>query len=108
MFTTILAQVEAGETMVISLTPQMLTVIPLLAMALQVLKGLEPLAKLKPWFPLIAVGAAMALAVVLKMGAELPDQLMAGVVMGLATAGGYDASRIAAKLGGTTAAGPNT
>lgn len=87
-----------GETMEIVLTPQMLSIIPLLAVALQMLKGIEPLAKLKPWFPLLSILVAMGLAVVMKMGVELQDQLFAGIVMGLATSGGYDAAKLPTKV----------
>lgn len=90
--------VASGETMEVVLTPQMLTVIPLLAMAIQMLKGIEPLAKLKPWFPLLTIAVSMGLGVLLKMGTDVQSQLMAGVVMGLATSGGYDAARLSTKV----------
>lgn len=93
---TMLAQ--AGEVMEITLTPQMLSIIPLLAVAMQMLKGLEPLAKLKPWFPLLSIVAAIGLAILMKMGPDLQGQVMAGVVMGLATAGGYDAAKVPGKV----------
>lgn len=86
------------NTMEITLTPQMLSIIPLLALAVQMLKGMEPLAKLKAWFPLLTIVVAMALGVLFKMGTDLQSQLIAGVIMGLATSGGYDAARMSAKV----------
>jgi hypothetical protein len=92
----------------ITLTPQMLTIIPLLAVAIQALKAIEPLAKLKAWFPLITIAAAMALAVILKMGDDVQSQLVAGIVMGLATSGGYDAAKVSTKVTETTTATTTT
>jgi len=97
MFRTLLAAAEGG-TLELTLTPQMLAIIPLLAVAMQMLKGLQPLQKLKPWFPLLSVGVAIGLAILMKMGPDLQGQALAGIVMGLATSGGYDASRVASKV----------
>jgi len=99
MFDTLLAAVSPeGGDLVINLTPQMLSIIPLLAVAMQMLKGIEPVAKLKAWFPLLSVVVAVGLAIVMKMGPDTQSQIMAGVVMGLATAGGYDTARMASKV----------
>lgn len=92
------AMVASGETMQILLTPQMLTIIPMLAVAMQMLKGIEPLAKLKPWFPFLTIGISIGLAILMKMGADIQAQVMAGVVMGLATSGGYDAAKMPTKV----------
>jgi hypothetical protein len=97
MFTSLLAAAEGG-TMELTLTPQMLTVIPLLAVGMQMLKGIEPLAKLKPWFPLLTIGIAVGLAILMKMGADSQTQVLTGVIMGLATSGGYDAARLPTKV----------
>lgn len=96
MNTLIVAQ--GGDLMEITLTPQMLTIIPLLAVAMQMIKGLDPLARLKPWFPLLSVVVAVALAVLMKMGDDLQAQVLAGIIMGLATSGGYDAAKLPTKV----------
>lgn len=81
----------------IELTPQMLSIIPILALVLQMIKGIAPLAKLKPWLPLLAVGLGIAMAVLMKMGTALDQQVVSGIVLGLATSGGYDAARTPTK-----------
>ncbi len=86
-----------GDTLNVTLTPQMLTIIPALMMLIQMLKAIPAVEKIKPWLPLITVGIAVGLAVVLKMGTDPVTQIMSGVTMGLATAGGYDMARMPTK-----------
>jgi len=86
-----------GDTLNVTLTPQMLTIIPALMMLIQMLKAIPAVEKIKPWMPLIAVGIAVGLAVILKMGTDPVTQIMSGVTMGLATAGGYDMARMPTK-----------
>jgi len=88
----------AMETMQVTLTPQMLATIPLLAVAMQFLKGIEPLAKLKPWFPLLTLALAIGAAILMGMGDSLESRLLNGIIMGLATAGGYDAAKMPTKI----------
>jgi len=87
-----------NETMTIELTPQMLAVIPILAMVLEMVKGIAPLAWLKPWMPFVAVGLSFGAAVLFGIGSTLEQQVIAGVLMGLATSGGYDAVRVPTKI----------
>lgn len=86
------------ETMNVTLTPEMLAVIPTLAVALQMVKGIEPLARFKAWMPLVAIAIAIGCAILMGIGATIQEQVMSGLIMGLATAGGYDASRISGKV----------
>jgi len=88
-----------SEQMTVQLTPQMLTVIPILAVAMQMVKGLAPVEKekVKPFLPFVAVAAAIVLAILMKMGTGLEDQVVSGIIMGLATAGGYDAAKVRGK-----------
>jgi hypothetical protein len=81
----------------IVLTPQMMALVPAIAILLQILKGVPAMEKVKPWFPLISLGVAIALAMILKMGTGTEDQLIAGITMGLATSGGYDVARMQTK-----------
>ncbi|HPD32166.1 MAG TPA: hypothetical protein PLL20_19405 [Phycisphaerae bacterium] len=83
--------------MTVTLTPQMLATIPLLAVAMQFLKGIEPLAKLQPWFPLLSLALAIGAAIVLGMGDTIQARVMSGIIMGLATSGGYDAAKVPGK-----------
>lgn len=87
-----------GDVMEVQLTPQMLTVIPLLLMAMQMIKGFEPVAKLTAWFPLMTMAVAVVLAILMQMGPDVQSQVMSGVVMGLATCGGYDAAKLPGKV----------
>ncbi len=92
-----------GDVLNVTLTPQMLTIIPALMMLIQMLKAIPAVEKIKDWMPLIAVAIAVGLAVILKMGTDPVTQIMSGVTMGLATAGGYDMARMPTKA--STAAG---
>ena len=87
-----------SQVMEITLTPQMLTIIPMLAVSMQMLKGIEPLQKIKPWFPFLTIGISIGLSILMKMGGDIQAQVMAGVVMGLATSGGYDAAKMPTKV----------
>lgn len=93
---------EPGGTFTVDLTPQMLSIIPALVLLLQVLKGIEPLAKIKAWFPLIGIGIAVGLGILLRMGPDLQGQILAGVTMGLATTGTYEVAKSSNRI----AAGP--
>lgn len=92
------------DTMNVTLTPEMLAVIPTLAVSLQMVKGIEPLARYKAWMPLVAVAIAIACAILMQIGATTAEQVMSGLIMGLATSGGYDASRISGKVTEASAA----
>jgi hypothetical protein len=101
----VLAAAEGGSFEVV-LTPQMMALVPAIAIVLQILKGIPALDKVKPWFPLLALGVSVALAMVLKMGTDTASQLVAGITMGLATSGGYDVARMQAKSVETPAVTP--
>ena len=82
-----------SESMTVQLTPQMLTVIPILALAIQMLKKQAPIVFEKIPPILVAVVASIGMAILMKMGTGLQDQVVSGIIMGLATAGGYDAAK---------------
>ncbi len=91
----VLAEAGVDQSLQIVLTPSMLSIIPMLAVVLQVVKGIPFIQKHTVWFPVIAIPIAVFVAVATKMGVTYADQVLAGITMGLATAGGYDVAKIA-------------
>jgi hypothetical protein len=98
--------VQDSGTLSVSLSPQMLTVIPMLTLLLQVVKGIEPLKKLIPWLPIIAIGLAIGAAIIMKLGGDVQGQILAGVTMGLATTGVYEAAKVSNKSSVVATASP--
>lgn len=71
----------------ITLTQQMLVLIPIIGLLLQALKKVETVQKYVAWMPFIAIGVAFAAAKL--QGME--DPVTSAVIMGLVASGGYDA-----------------
>lgn len=92
-----LAEAGVDQTLQIVLTPPMLSIIPMLAVVLQVVKGIPFIQKHTAWFPVVAIAIAVFVAVATKMGVTTADQIIAGITMGLATAGGYDVAKMTTK-----------
>lgn len=75
--------------MTISLTPEQLALVPTIIIVLQMVKKIEVLQKVKQWFPLIAVGIAIAAGYLTGSA----DPILDGVLIGCAAAGGYDTTK---------------
>jgi len=76
-----------GNELAIKLTPELLAIMPLMSAALQLLKELPLPTVIRNHLPLVGIGIAVGLAYL----AGVPDPAWSGVVMGLATCGGYKA-----------------
>lgn len=81
------------------LTPEMLAVVPVIAILLQLLKSVPAIAKYSAWLPLVSVAIGIAWSLAMKMGAGYGPQVITGVIVGVAAAGSYD---VVKKLGNTT------
>jgi hypothetical protein len=56
------------------------------------------LAKLKAWFPLLGIAIAVGTAILLRLGSDLPSQIMAGVTLSLMTTGAYEVAKNSSKI----------
>ena len=74
------------EELTITLTPAMITLVPIVGAILQVLKRIEAIQKIKEWMPFLSVGIALGLGFLTKM----PDPILPSVIIGLVASGGYD------------------
>lgn len=74
----------------ITLTPEMLAIIPGIALVLQLLKNVPAFAKIGAWMPFVSIGVGIIYAVLSKMGADVGAQVLTGILMGVAASGGYD------------------
>ena len=74
------------EQYTITLTPQMLALVPVVATILQLAKTIKPLEKIKAYFPFVGIGVSYGLCVV--TGAANP--VISAILIGLVAAGGYD------------------
>jgi len=70
----------------LTLTPAMLSLVPVVAAILQFAKRLEAVQKIKEWLPVISIGISFGLAQLTK----LPDPIIGSVVIGLVACGSYD------------------
>ena len=70
----------------ITLTPEMLALVPVVAAILQLVKGFDFVEKIKSYLPLVAMGLALGLAYATKMA----DPIVPAVIIGLTASGGYD------------------
>lgn len=78
------------EQLSLTLTPAMLVIVPIVATLLQVLKRIEIINKIKDWLPVISVVASILLAYLSGIG----NPILAGVIIGLVAAGGYDVAKL--------------
>lgn len=74
------------EDLTFEMTPQVLVLIPYVAVILQVLKRIEPIQAVKQYLPFIAIGLGIGFAYLTKV----PDPIMPGIVAGLMAGGSYD------------------
>lgn len=74
----------------ITLSPEMLAVIPGIAIVLQLAKSIPVISKLGSWTSLLSVALGIVYAILSKMGVTVPEQIVTGVLMGIAASGGYD------------------
>lgn len=74
------------ENLTITLTPQMLYLVPIVGAILQVIKGLGVYEKIKKWTPFLAIGISLALGFLTKMN----DPILPSIIIGLIASGGYD------------------
>ena len=81
----------------IVLTPEMLTLVPVVAAVLQMAKSIEMLANLKQWFPLVS----LVLGVVACYITGVPNPIMPGVLIGLSASAGYDVLKLKKPKGET-------
>ena len=96
---------EAGGFSV-TLTPQMLVVVPIIGGLVQMLKQVPFIQKQTAWLPLLTVAVSIAVSFAMRF----EDPVMAGLLIGLAAGGGYDLLRLPGKVrangNGMTAAKP--
>lgn len=78
------------EQLTLTLTPAMLAIVPIVAMLLQLLKRVELIQKYKDWLPVISIGASILLTYL----ATIANPIMAGIIIGLVAAGGYDVFKL--------------
>jgi hypothetical protein len=78
----------------VTLTPQMLVVVPVIGGLVQMVKQVPFIRKQAAWLPLVTVLLGVAVA----FGLRFDDPVMAGLLMGLASGGGYDLLRLPGKL----------
>lgn len=90
--TWMLAQAADGSFEVV-LTPELVALVPAVAMVIQILKGIPAMEKFKPWLPLAAIGISVGLAFLLGVGEALQDTILAGVTLGMAVVGGYETAK---------------
>ena len=74
------------ENLTISLTPEMLALVPVVALILEVAKKIKAVEKLKEWMPFISVGIAYGLSCL--TGIENP--VLPSILIGLVASGSYD------------------
>jgi len=74
------------EDFTIQLTPQMMALVPVVALFLQVLKKIEVIQAIKAWFPFASIAIAFGLCY--SIGAENP--VLSSIVIGLVASGSYD------------------
>ena len=74
------------ETLSVKLTPEMLALVPAVAVLLQVLKKIPILDKIKSWFPFVSIGIALGLS----YATSLPDPILSSIIIGLTASGAYD------------------
>jgi len=72
----------------ITLTPEMMALVPLVAAILQVIKRVSWFQddKVKAWLPFVSVGVSLGLAYLTKM----EDPILPSIIIGLVASGGYD------------------
>ncbi|KKN71371.1 hypothetical protein LCGC14_0420930 [marine sediment metagenome] len=75
------------ETLDIKLTTEMLTLVPIVAVLMQLLKNTEIFKKVKQYLPFISIVIAYALATV----TNIPDPIMPSIIIGLTASGSYSA-----------------
>jgi hypothetical protein len=71
----------------VNLTPDMLALVPVVAMILQLLKRFPAIDQIKEWLPFVSIGVSMALC----FGTQTTNPVVASVIIGLVASGGYDA-----------------
>jgi len=81
------------EELQISLTPEMLALVPVVAAIIQVLKKIPSISKIAAWMPFAAIGIAMLLA----YGLNGEVDVLPSVVLGLTASGAYDLLRAPTK-----------
>jgi hypothetical protein len=74
------------DTLNINLTPEMLALVPVVAVILEALKRISILEKLKPWMPFISIGVALGLGYL----TGIVQPIMPSIIIGLVASGGYD------------------
>ena len=74
------------EELNITLTDDMIKLVPIVAVVLQVLKNMEFMQKITQWMPFVSIGVALGLGYLTKM----PDPIVPSVVIGLVASGAYD------------------
>lgn len=82
-----------NEEISLNLTPAMMTLVPIVAVILQMLKRIEQVEPYKEFLPLLAMAVAVGLGYLTK----IPNPIFAGVIMGLVAAGGYDVFKLGEK-----------
>lgn len=80
----------------LSLTPQMLALVPLVAAAIQVIKNIPATGKIKPFMPFIGMIVAFAM-----LYAQNPvPKVMPAIFIGLVASGAYDSIKAISKKDG--------
>ena len=74
------------ENLTVSLTPEMLALIPVVAAIIQLLKRVEAVKKLTAWLPFAAIGIALGL----NYYTNIPEPVLPSIIIGLVASGGYD------------------
>jgi len=77
----------------IVLTPEMLTLVPVVAAILQMAKNIQALANLKQWFPLISLGLGVAACFL----TGVANPILPGILIGLSASAGYDVLKLKKK-----------
>lgn len=75
------------EDFTIQLTPQMMALVPVVALFLQVLKKIEAIQTVKAWFPFVSIAIAFGLCYSL---GEVENAVLSSIVIGLVASGSYD------------------
>lgn len=74
------------ETLNITLTPQMLALVPVVAAILQMVKRVPQIEQIKGWLPFASLGIALGLCYI----TGVKEPILPAIVIGLVASGGYD------------------
>lgn len=75
----------------IQLTPEMLALVPIVALLIQLLKNLPLVAKILPYLPFISIVIAYVLAIIQLGTANWQVSIIPAIAVGLIASGAYDA-----------------